>query len=326
MRGLLALTENECLKIIGRRRFLIILAILTAVLSLVAWSQAAQLRRQPDRDWRIQTEQRLARYENALRREGINPSWRRAMQAEAARLRYHLDRDIDPQRPTAPFFTRGFANAGGVLLLPLLVAVLASDIVSAESAEGTDKLLLARGRKRWKILASKGLALAIFTTLTLVVGGLISWLASILFLDHRGWSAPVFTGFTFVNGQLDVSSVRQIPLWLDTILAYGLEWFAMLTVAAVGLLLSVLFRSSAGAIGTMMAALIAGTILTRISPDWTAGRYLFVSALPLADYYSGQAPPYEGMTLLFCVSLLAVWAAGSLVLAFVIFTRRDFFG
>ena len=55
----------------------------------------------------------------------------------------------------------------------------------------------------------------------------------------------------------------------------------------------------------MLASLIGGTILTRISPDWTAGKYLFVSALPLADYYTGQAPPYDGMSMTFCIALLA---------------------
>ncbi|MFN2441249.1 MAG: ABC transporter permease [Thermoanaerobaculia bacterium] len=326
MRGVLPLVENECLKILRRRRFTIIILVLVSILGLVAWSQGEQIARERDRDWRIDVERRLARYENILRREEVNASWARAVRAEAARLRYHLDRNIDPERPTAPFFARGFANVGGFLLLPLLVAVLASDIVSAESAEGTDKLLLTRGRRRWKILASKAIALGIFTTLTLVAGGVIAWGAGAFFLDPRGWDAPVFNGFVLGGEGLRFEGVRQLPLWLDAVMAYGLEWFAMLCVASIGLLLSVLFRSSAASIGTMMAALITGTILTRISPDWTAGKYLFVSALPLADYYSGQAPPYDGMTLAFCVALLGVWAAAALVAAFAIFTRRDVMG
>lgn len=323
MRGFLALVENECLKVLRRRRFTIVIGILVAILGLVAWSQAQQLARQPDRDWRVDVERRVARYENILRRDSVNASWARAVRADLARLQYHLDRDIDPETPTAPFFTRGFANVGGFLLLPLLVGVLASDIVSAEAAEGTERLLLTRGRRRWKILASKGAALFIFTTLTLAAGAVIAYAASALFLEPRGWDAPVFNGFVFSGAQGDYDNVRSLPLWLDLVLAYGLGWYAMLCVAAVGLLLSVTFRSSAASIGTMMAGLIAGTILTRISPDWTAGKYLFVSALPLADYYSGQAPPYEGMTLAFCVTLLAIWATASLVAAFAIYTRRD---
>jgi ABC-2 type transport system permease protein len=117
-----------------------------------------------------------------------------------------------------------------------------------------------------------------------------------------------------------------LPLWKDTLIAYGLEWYALLAVASIALLLSVLFRSSAAAIGTMLASLIGGTILTRVSPDWTAGKYLFVSALPLADYYTGEPPPYEGMSMAFCLGLLAVWALAAMIISYTIFTRRDVFG
>ena len=60
--------------------------------------------------------------------------------------------------------------------------------------------------------------------------------------------------------------MRSIVLWQDTLLAYGLAWFAALCVGAIALLTSVLLRSTAAAMGTMLAALIAGTILPRLAP------------------------------------------------------------
>jgi ABC-2 type transport system permease protein len=315
--------ENESLKLIRRRRVSIVLGIMIAVIAVIAYGQYQQAERRADRDWRITYQERVARYQNMLRRGQMNETWARSVRAEVDRIQYHLDRDIDPDRLTAPMFARNFASAAGFLLLPLLIAVLGSDIVSAESSEGTDKFLLTRPVRRWKILLAKILALMIFTTLTLALGGLFAWLIASIPLDPRGWDAPMFAGFRFTPEGLEFDQIRTLPLWLDTIIAYGFEWFALLTVASISILLSVVFRSTAGSIGTMMAFLIAGTILTRLSPDWIAGKYLFVSALPLAAYYSGQAPPYEGMTLLFCVSLLTVWSAASLVIAFVLYTRRD---
>ena len=320
------LFENEILKLWRRRRVMIVFAIMIAIISIVAFGQYRQLQRATDRDWRIETQERLARIENRLQRTDTNPSWARALRAEAKRLRFHLERGIDPDRPTAPFFARHFADAAGFLLLPLLIAILASDIVSAEKSEGTDRLLLTRPIRRWKILFSKLLALVFYTTLILAIGGLLAWMISSLALDPRGWDAPTFTGFQISEDGVDMSGVRQLPLWVDLIVAYGLEWFALLTVAFISLMLSVLFRSSAASIGTMMAFLIAGTILTRISPDWTAGKYLFVSGLPMAAYYSGQAPPYPGMPLTFCAALLGIWAAAALVVAFTVFTRQDMMG
>jgi ABC-2 type transport system permease protein len=221
---------------------------------------------------------------------------------------------------------RTFANAAGFLLLPLLIAVLGSDIVSAENAEGTDKLLLTRPVRRWKILTSKLFTLWLFSTLTLFVGAVLSYVISAAVIPHRGWTAPMFNGFQFTRDSFRIDTIRELPLWKDSLIAYGLEWYSLMAVAAIALMLSVIFKSSAASIGTMLASLIGGTILTRISPDWTAGKYLFVSALPLADYYSGQAPPYDGMSMTFCIVLLGVWALAALVVAYTLFTRRDVFG
>ena len=320
------LVQNETLKVLRRKRFALVIGILFAILAVVGYSQYRQLNWRAHRNWRADIQQRIAAYQNTLRRARINENWQRSLRAEINRLQFYLDHDIEPDRPTAPLFVRSFANVAGFLLLPLLIAVLGSDIVSAESAEGTDKLLLTRPVRRWKVLAAKLVTLWIFATLTLLCGALISYAVSAAILPRGGWTAPTFTGFQVARGAFRFDAVRQLPLWKDTLIAYGLEWYALITVATIALMLSVLFRTSAAAIGTMLAALIGGTILTRISPDWTTGKYLFVGALPLADYYTGQPPPYEEMTMAFCIALLGVWAVGAVIVAFVIFTRRDVFG
>jgi ABC-2 type transport system permease protein len=320
------LIQNETLKVLRRRRFAVVIGILFAILAMVTYSQYRQLKFRANRNWRAEIQQRVASFQNTLRRGRINETWARSLRAEINRLQFYLDHDIEPDRPTAPLFVRSFANVAGFLLLPLLIAVLGSDIVSAESAEGTDKLLLTRPVRRWKILASKLVTLWIFATLTLLCGAILSYAIAAPVLPRAGWTAPTFTGFQVARGAFRLDAVRELPLWRDTLIAYGLEWYALIAVATIALMLSVLFRSSAAAIGTMLAALVGGTILTRISPDWTTGKYLFVSALPLADYYTGQPPPYEEMTMTFCIALLAVWAVGALIVSFAIYTRRDVFG
>jgi ABC-2 type transport system permease protein len=323
---MLALVRNETLKLLRRRRFAIVIGILAAILVLVAYSQYRVLHDQGKRNWRADLQERVARMENALRRGRVNPSWSRSMRAEIGRLQFYLDHDIDPERPNTPLFVRTFANVAGFLLLPLLISVLGSDIVSAESAEGTDKLLLTRPVRRWKILGAKLVTLWMFASLTLLCGAILAFVVSAAVLPMHGWSAPMYNGFELAKNAVRLDTVRQLPLWRDALIAYGLEWYALIAVASISLMLSVIFRSSAASIGTMLAALIGGTIITRISPDWTAGKYLFVSALPLADYYSGEPPPYEGMTLVFCILLLGVWALAAIGVAFTLFTRRDVFG
>src|SRR5687768_4022765 len=307
---LFALVQNETLKILRRRRFAIVVGILLAILTIVSYSQYRQLREMRNANWRADLQERIARAENRLRRGRMNPTWARSMRAEIQRLQFYLDRGINPEQPTAPLVVRTFANVAGILLLPLLIAVLGSDIVSAENAEGTDKLLLTRPVRRWKIRTAKLITLWMFAALTLFVGAAISYITTAPIIPAGGWDAPTFNGFQFSGEAFNAESIRQLPLWKDALIAYGLEWYALLAVASISLMLSVIFKSSAASIGTMLASLIGGTILTRVSPDWTAGKYLFVSALPLADYYTGQAPPYDGMSLMFCVAMLGVWAIG----------------
>ena len=320
------LIQNETLKVLRRRRFMIVIGILVAIMSMVTYAQYRQLERSRNQNWRAELQERIARYENRLRRGQMNSAWVRSMRAEIRRLQFYLDRGINPELPTAPLIVRTFANAAGFLLLPLLVGILGSDIVSAENAEGTDKLLLTRPVRRWKILTSKLLTLWIFTSLTLACGAVLSYLIASIVLPPQGWDAPMFNGFQISGDRFSLEGIRELPLWKDALIAYGLEWYALLTVASIALMLSVIFRSSAASIGTMLASLIGGTILTRVSPDWAAGKYLFVSALPLADYYSGEAPPYEGMTMMFCIALLGVWALAALVVAYGLFTQKDVFG
>jgi ABC-2 type transport system permease protein len=323
---MILLVQNETLKLIRRRRFAIVMAILFVILTLISYAQYRQLQEAKNQNWRAELQERIARYENRMRRGNLNDSWARSMRAEVRRLQFYLDRGINPEQTTAPLVVRTFANAAGFLLLPLLIAVLGSDIVSAENAEGTDKLLLTRPVRRWKILTSKLLTLWAFASLTLLVGALMSYAVTAPVIPAGGWEVPSFHGFQMGGETLKIENIRQLPLWKDALLAYGLEWYALLTVASISLMLSVLFKSSAASIGTMLASLIGGTILTRISPEWTAGKYLFVSALPLSDYYTGQAPPYDGMSMTFCIALLGAWAVGALVVAYTIFIRRDVFG
>src|SRR5438552_4560464 len=148
-----------------------------------------------------------------LRRGRMNETWMRSVRAEVSRLQFYLDHDIEPDKPTAPIFVRSFANAAGILLLPLLISILGSDIVSAESAEGTDKLLLTRPVRRWKILTAKLITLWLFATLTLLVGAVLAYSVAAPFLPRGGWDAPTFAGFSIARGAFRVDAIRQLPLW-----------------------------------------------------------------------------------------------------------------
>lgn len=332
MSVMLGLVENEALKILRRKRFRIILIVLAALLCVVVFAQNRQQQQQrrdhPERDWRAQVEKRASDLERQMnQRRGIPEQWKRWMRYESGRLRYYLSKNLNPNELTGPVFTRAFAGVGSVLLIPLLIAVFGADLVSSEFAEGTITLLLTRPVARWKVLLSKVVAMILFTTLTLLAAFFLAWGISGVAFGWSGWEAPILTGFRLGGASpaagFDLSGVRIVSLWQDTFAAWGLAWFSALAVGSITLLLSVVFRSAAAAMGTMMATLVGGTILSRVASDWDGAKWFFVTNLPLPDYYAGLPTPFEGMTLTFSALVLLAWALAALTAAFVLFTRRD---
>jgi ABC-2 type transport system permease protein len=332
MRVMLGLIENEALKILRRKRFRLVLVVLAALLCVVVFAQNRQQQNQrrdhPERDWRAQVEKRAGDLERQMnQRRGIPEQWKRWMRYESGRLRYYLSKNLNPNELTGPVFTRAFAGVGSVLLIPLLIAVFGADLVSSEFAEGTITLLLTRPVARWKILMSKVVAMILFTTLTLLAAFFLAWGISGVAFGWSGWEAPILTGFRLGGASsaagFDLSGVRIVSLWQDAFAAWGLAWFSALAVGAITLLLSVVFRSAAAAMGTMMATLVGGTILSRVASDWDGAKWFFVTNLPLPDYYAGLPTPFEGMTLTFSALVLLAWALAALTAAFVLFTRRD---
>lgn len=327
---ILALVENEMLKIFRRKRFrvvLLILACLTALVVFGFWkTRQGEIARHGPRDWPMETQRRIVDLQNRLRRPEAPDSARRWMRSEVVRLQYALDHGFDPNAVNGPMFSRNFINASSYLLIPLLVVVFASDLVSSEIAEGTVKILLTRPARRWKILLAKVICLFSCVTITIFFAWLFSFLLAGAAFGYRGWGAPVLSGFRFTNGEIDVSQVRQMPLWQDALRVYGLGWFAALCVGCLALFLSVVLRTAAAAMGTLLAALVAGTILPRMASDWDFARYIFVTNLPLPDYYSGSPPPLPGITLTTAAVNLALWAAAALAAAFVVFVRQDILG
>jgi ABC-2 type transport system permease protein len=324
-----ALVENEMLKLLRRRRFRVVLALLLGVTALVAYAQWRSRSAEGGparRDWREQTQHRIVEMQNHLRQQRTPDTYRRWLRSEVVRLQYSLDHGFDPAALTGASFSRNFVAGSAFLLLPLLVGLFAADLVSSEFTEGTIKLLLTRPARRWKVLTAKVAALFAAVTITIVVAAGGAYLLGGLAFGWKGWGAPVLAGFRFARGEIDLSAVGQIPLWRDALAVWGLAWYAGLCVSAIALLLSVVFRSTAAALGTLLAAVVTGTILPRMAGGWHFARWIFVTNLPLPDYYSGSPPPVPDMTLAFSVGNLGVWAVAALVVAYAVFCRRDVLG
>lgn len=139
--------------------------------------------------------------------------------------------------------------------VPLLIALVAGDMVSGEANMGTLRLMLTKPVSREGFLMSKFIAAAVYTFLLLV------WMA-ILAL---GVSLIIFGANDLVVLKSEVVTfiVKDDVLW-----RYGLTFafatLAMLTVTALAFLLSVFAENSIGPIVTAISIIILLTILNTL--------------------------------------------------------------
>ncbi|MGZ7444213.1 ABC transporter permease [Paenibacillus sp. TH7-28] len=326
MNNIFPLVKNETIKMIRKKRFYVILLVLIVLVPMFAYAQmreSMEKREKYGSDWRREVQQAITDNQNSLGSDRVPEEWKKYRQIYIQQMKYYLEHDVNPQEPGGVTFTREFLDNAATLFIPLLIMGVGSDIVSSERTSGTIKMLLTRPIRRWKILLGKLITLLMFVSLIILATCVICYLISGMFFGYTGLTMPVFTGFQLHGAEVDISGVHAVPQWQYILMQTGLIWFVSIVVACLAFMVSVLVRSTSASIVIMMAALIAGNILTNMASAWTSAKYLFMVNLGLTNYLSGTPAPIEGMTLGFSLIVLAVWGAVSLVVSFLVFTKQD---
>ncbi|WP_160719107.1 ABC transporter permease [Bacillus sp. USDA818B3_A] len=321
------LVQNEMMKLIAKKRLVVIALIIGVLVILFTYAQYKQVETQREKlgtsDWRTILQQQIVDTTNRLSSSRISDEWKKQLQISLQQQQYYLDHDINPSEPGAPTFMRIFLENSIDLFIPLMVMVIASDLVSSEHSLGSIKLLLTRPVKRWKVLLSKYITLCLAVSLIIAISAFLSYVISGLVFGYKGWGAPILTGFNVTDEGLNTSDVKLLSLWKFLLMDFGLVWFVAIVVGTLSFMLSVLIRSTAAGMGVMLASLISGAILNNMVSSWESAKYFFMVNLRLTDYMKGNAPPIEGMNLSFSMLVLLIWWAAALVVSFAVFTKKD---
>ncbi|MCP8968023.1 ABC transporter permease [Ectobacillus ponti] len=327
MREFFNLIYNEGEKIYRKKRVFVVMLILLVLIPIFVYAQYREVQTTVKRlgtaDWRVALQQQIVDSQNRLNSSRLPEDWKKWLKVRIEQQQYYLDNDINPNAPGAPTFVRAFIEQGISLFVPLLVMIIAIDIVSGERSDGTIKMLLTRPVRRWKVLLSKYVTMLLFVSLIVLMVGIIAYLLSGVVFGYSGWNLPVLTGFVVSGDNLDTSLVHLIPQWHYILMAYGLAWFVAVVVGTISFMVSVLIRNTPAGMGVMLAALIAGGILSGFATSWEGAKYIFSVNLQLTDYLAGQLPSLKGMSMGFSLMNLSIWAAGSLLVAFLVFTKQD---
>jgi ABC-2 type transport system permease protein len=327
LREFLQLVYNESEKIYRKKRVFVIILILLVLIPIFVYAQYREvqttMKRLGTSDWRVSLQQQIVDTQNRLNNSRLPEEWREWLKVRIEQQQYYLDHDINPNAPGAPTFTRAFIEQGITLFVPLLVMIVAIDIVSGERSDGTIKMLLTRPVRRWKVLLSKYVTMLLFVSLILLLVGIIAYLLSGIVFGYSGWMLPVLTGFVIENESLNTNFVHLVPQWMYVMMAYGLAWFVAVVIGTISFMISVLIRNTPAGMGVMLAGLIAGNILSNFATSWEGAKYIFSVNLSLTDYLSGQLPALKGLSMSFSLLNLTAWAAVSLFVSFFVFTKQD---
>ena len=155
--------------------------------------------------------------------------------------------------------------------VPILVALVAGDMISGEANMGTLRLLVSRPVSRTRLLLIKFLAAAIYTLVLLI------WVA-ILAL---GVSMLMFgTNSMFVARETESNVIAAYDVLWRYGAAFLLAALGLVTVAALSVMLSAFAETSIGPIVATVSVLIILTILTELQIpfyDETIKPYLFTT-------------------------------------------------
>ena len=139
--------------------------------------------------------------------------------------------------------------------VPILVALVAGDVVSGEASMGTLRLLAAKPVTRTQIILAKYFATGVY------VFAMLLWIAII---------SLVISMAVFGSNDLIVAKANEIQqikandiLW-RYFCAFGFAFIAMMVVAAISLLLSVISENSIGPIVATVGIIIVCTLISEM--------------------------------------------------------------
>jgi ABC-2 type transport system permease protein len=195
---------------------------------------------------------------------------------------------------------------------PLITALVAGDIVAAESHNGTLKTILTRSRNRGQIYAAKVLAALTYTAVVILAMGVVGVVAASI-----EWG---FNPLTSLSGTT-VSASHGLGLLGASLAIYA---WPMAGIAAFGLFLSTVTRNSAAAVvGTLMWALFMQ--LLGVLPGTESIRPYLLGE-QFQAWHGFLRTPADWTPVVRALWVCALYVAVPLFAGYLVFVRRDVAG
>ena len=203
------------------------------------------------------------------------------------------------------------------LLIPVFVAMIAGSQIAGERQSGTLRMICVRPISRVSLLLSKFMVVAFYTFLLVAFFIGLNLLVGLLFV---GWGDlqlyPGALNLVDEPGKL----LRDEALWRFAYASLSGTW-ALLVIAAIALLFSVLFESSAVATVATLALYLVFLIIGRVEFFEHLRPYFFTTDM---DFWRDVfKPEFPWESFRHYGSICGAYTFGVMLLAVTIFERKD---
>ncbi|MCM3626526.1 ABC transporter permease [Paenibacillus glycanilyticus] len=306
------LVLNENMKIFRRARTWILIALMAAFVifgNFVMWNENKSAQGE---GWQTELTQQKEMWNDRLKNSSPDDESQTYYKEQIEVIDYHLEHNIRSEQGT---MWNGINESAGLgILITIFTIIIAGDIVAAEFATGTIKLLLIRPANRLKILLSKYIAMLLFGLVLLFTLFVVSVLMNGILYGFKDIGLPLVS---MINGHI-VEQNMVLNLWKT----YMLNGIATVMYVTIAFMISSVFRSSAMSIGFSIGILFAGNILLEALHRYEWSKYLLFANTDLTQYLDGR-PFQDGMTLSFSIGVLVVYFLAFNLISWLMFTRRD---
>ena len=197
-------------------------------------------------------------------------------------------------------------------MFPLIVALVAGDIIASEDHNGTLKTILTRSLERQEIFIGKALTAATYAVVAIFLSGTVAVIAGII---QSG-----FNSLQSLSGTI-VSAPKALELVYVSLLVYLMP---ILTIVAIGLMLSAITRNSAAAVvGTLMISLLFQLI--GILPG-LSGTQPYLLSTQFNAWQGFLRTPTDWAPVIRAAWVCAMYGIPALGAAYLVFLRRDVAG
>jgi ABC-2 type transport system permease protein len=199
-----------------------------------------------------------------------------------------------------------------VFMLPVSAALVAGDVVANEDGNGTLKTILTRSVDRGQVFAAKALAAMVYATIALFLSAAVATAGGV-----ASWG---FNSVTTYSGTV-VSAPKGLLLVFAANACYLIP---LLSVAAIGVLLSTVTRNSAAAVVGTIGFVILLFIVAQIPGLESIKPYLLTEQFE--NWHGLLRTPTDWAPIWHSAWVCALYAGPSLFAAYLAFLRRDVAG